>query len=406
MTMSARFVFIVSIALAKADWQPSSSGILRGVDDYQAGAAALSFNPVDLNMLNLTGYFTVPPKPYSWDGDTQVYLWFGVNWYDSQGQCMGVMQPVLTYGCSPNAMSGVGCGTDTSDPHYADDPYWYFSSQYVIGWGPGQAFGSTQVIKTKPGSRIYSEMSYNPTTDSWVVIGRDDSTGETSTFDIAYPMQDSARSWRAVHADPGTQATLYAVSEPHQVSNAAVQMPPTQNFEFSVVGPSRSLYWAGGQGSARLVQQGDQWKPTLIDMDLTWPDGPTPAPIPVPTPVPAPVPTPGPAPIPSKNCPADAELVNGNECLWKTGAHGLQIPGSAQAYCNYISSGSFGYTWDSATGDFNCAASARKSSSGQTQYCLWENGQRGLVIPDGSSADCDSLSEGCIGFVMPTHILV
>merc|ERR1712014_387234 len=198
-------------------------------------------------------------------------------------------------------------------------------------------------------------------------------------------MQDSSRSWRTVHSDPGTQATLYAVSEPHQVSNAATQMPPTPNFEFSVVGPTRTLPWQGGQGSAKLVQQGDQWKPTLIDMDLSWPDGPLPAPTPAPVPVPVP---PSPTPTPSKKCPADADLVNGNECLWQTGAHGVQIPASAKPYCNYISSGSFGYTWDLSAGDFNCADSARKSSSGQTQYCLWEDGQRGVVIPQGSSADC------------------
>jgi hypothetical protein len=70
------------------------------VDDYQAGSAGLPFPVKDDALMNLTGYFTVPPKPESWDGETQVYLWFGVNWYSYASKPatgMGVMQPVLTY---------------------------------------------------------------------------------------------------------------------------------------------------------------------------------------------------------------------------------------------------------------------------------------------------------------------
>jgi hypothetical protein len=269
--MLAQLVCLLPAAvLGHSPWPAAGHLILRGVDDYQAGASSLPFPAMDDALMNFTGYFTVPPKPSSWDGQTQVYLWFGVNWYNSQGICMGVMQPVLTYGCSPNAFSGVGCGTDTSDPHYSEDPYWYFSSQYVIGWGPGQAFGSKEVIKTLPGSRIYSEMSYMPTTNSWRVFGRDESTGATSTFEIPHPMQDPSLDWRTYHQDPGTQATLYAVSEPHQVSSAATQMPPIHNFEFSVEGRTSALPWQGGQGSAQVVQQGADGRPTLVDMDLSW----------------------------------------------------------------------------------------------------------------------------------------
>merc|ERR1712151_364799 len=104
-------------------------------------------------------------------------------------------------------------------------------------------------------------------------------------------------------------------------------MPPINNFEFSVVGPSRTLFWSGGQGSAKVVQQGDHERPTLIDMDLSWPDGPAPGPIPHPVPVPT--------PIPSLKCPVDADFVNENECIWQNGSHGLKLPASAQAYCGY-----------------------------------------------------------------------
>jgi hypothetical protein len=111
------------------------------------------------------------------------------------------MQPVLTFGCSPNALSGakrlparppcayptpvggtislhshapgstgVGCNgsgynsslgypTGGPDPRYGEAPYWYFSAQYVLGWGAGMARGSAQMIRTQPGRRLYSEIS-------------------------------------------------------------------------------------------------------------------------------------------------------------------------------------------------------------------------------------------------------
>lgn len=180
------------------------------------------------------------------------------------------MQPVLTYGCSPNAFSGVGCGTNTSDPHYNDDPYWYFSSQYGVGWGPGQAFGSKEVMKTKPGSSIFSEIAYVPEKNMWRVFSREESTGETSTYNIEHPLPNPSLDWRTYHQDPGTQGTLYTVSEPHSVTDPSTQMPPIHNFEFSVEGKTNSLDWRGGQGSTRVVQKGSGDKPTLVDMDLSW----------------------------------------------------------------------------------------------------------------------------------------
>ena len=187
-----------------------------GVNDYQAAASSLKFPARVSDGLNFSCSFTVPPKPVSWDGKTQVYLWCGLNWYDAGGNCLGVMQPVLTYGCSPDAMSGVGCGTTTSDPHYSSDPYWYFSSQYVLGWGPGQARGSSQVVKTLPGRTIYSEMSYDASADAWLIRGREETTKEISDYVVRHPVEDPGRSWRTEHASPETSATAYVVSEPHQ----------------------------------------------------------------------------------------------------------------------------------------------------------------------------------------------
>lgn len=247
---------LLLICCAHAYTAHPSSSILRGVNDYQAGSSYFRFPATDASLLNFTCEFTVPAKPPTWDGQTQVYLWCGINWYDSAGSCLGVMQPVLTYGCSPDAFSGVGCGTSVSDPHYANDPYWYFSSQYVVGWGPGQATGSKQMVKTRVGSKIYSEMSYSPAKDSWLIYGRDETTGASSTFQVDHPLLDASRSWRSVHADPKSSAALYAVSEPHQVSNPVTQMPNIRDFQIAVTGVTAGLTWQADQGSARVEQHG------------------------------------------------------------------------------------------------------------------------------------------------------
>merc|ERR1712080_655020 len=97
--------------------------------------------------------------------------------------------------------------------------------------------------------KIYSEMSYNAARDSWTIYGRDETTGESSTFIVDHPLLDPSRTWRSVHADPKSSAALYAVSEPHQVSNPAAQMPNTRDFQLVVTGVTSGLKWQGGQGS-------------------------------------------------------------------------------------------------------------------------------------------------------------
>jgi len=137
---------------------------------------------------------------------------------------------------------------------------------------------------------------------------------------------------------------------------------------------------------------------------------PTPKPAPLPTPVPMPMPSPVPSPFPSpspspSNCPPDAQQVTVGgqvECLWISGTGGLTIPSNARQYCGYVSRGYIGYTWDSLAGDHSCASSARKSSSGSTNFCVWEDGSLGVSIPSGSTADCGSLSQGRIGWRLPS----
>merc|ERR1719420_591487 len=132
---------------------------------------------------------------------------------------------------------------------------------------------------------------------------------------------------------------------------------------------------------------------------------PLPTPKPLPVPVPSPLPTPSPTPIPPSICPFDAQQVTvaGQvECLWMSGTGDLTIPLNAREYCGYVSQGYMGYTWDSSAGDYSCSPSARKSSSGSTNFCVWEDGSLGVSIPSGSAADCDSLSQGRIGWRLPS----
>ena len=77
--------------------------------------------------------------------------------------------------------------------------------------------------------------------------------------------------------------------------------------------------------------------------------------------------------------------------------HGLTIPSTASAYCEYISDGYFGYMFD---GDCECADSAEKTGN----FCLWRDGQKGVSIPSGSTADCGRFSEGRIGLVLPAEL--
>lgn len=133
------------------------------------------------------------------------------------------------------------------------------------------------------------------------------------------------------------------------------------------------------------------------------PPSPIPTPRPVPTPDPVPTPTPAPTPVPPGNCPDDAQvkpLQSGYECLWQSGS-GFTLPPIAVAYCDYLSSGYLGYYWDNSSGDYDCAASARKTTSDSSTFCLWQDGVNGFSVPSGAVADCDHVTEGTIGLVVP-----
>jgi len=164
----------------------------------------------------------------------------------------------------------------------------------------------------------------------------------------------------------------------------------------------------GEQGYIRLERGSNQCGITYQPVGVVISGAPSPVPPPSPSPVPpSPVP-PSPSPTPSGKCPSDAQTVSKQgsvECLWTSGTGGLTIPPSAREYCTYISSGYVGYTWPSTDGDYACSPSARKSANGDTNFCVWEDGSLGVSIPSGSVADCGSLSQGRIGFVLPALLI-
>lgn len=123
---------------------------------------------------------------------------------------------------------------------------------------------------------------------------------------------------------------------------------------------------------------------------------PTTPPLPPPRPTPRPAPSP---PSPPGTCPAQA-VSDGGACMWVNGTNGVTLPPAAavEAYCDYFSSGSFGYLWPSATGAVPCPEAARASASGASSYCLFDRGNKGVAWGNGATVLCSGLKGGRIGF--------
>merc|ERR1712048_1473755 len=125
--------------------------------------------------------------------------------------------------------------------------------------------------------------------------------------------------------------------------------------------------------------------------------GPTPPAPPTPSP-------PSPSPSPSESCPLDATLVSttqGQECRWTNNTKGVVMPAEPREYCDHIADGYFGYFWSKTSGTYSCPRSARSSSNDQDYFCIWQDGQGDVHIPQGAAADCDKLAQGQIGFRIP-----
>jgi len=165
--------------------------------------------------------------------------------------------------------------------------------------------------------------------------------------------------------------------------------------------PDSVREYTGGRDYGSLLAFAEQYLGPVVPTPAPAPF-PTPAPVPLPTPTPVPLP---PTPTPAGHCPDDAQEIrqsDGVECLWQSVVGGFVMPTSAVEYCDYFSSGYLGYYWTTVDGDYSCVASARKTVSGDQTFCLWQDGQLGVSFPAGASADCSRLSQGSIGFVIPS----
>ena len=127
-------------------------------------------------------------------------------------------------------------------------------------------------------------------------------------------------------------------------------------------------------------------------------------------PAPPPPPPPPPPPAPAWECPKDAKSVNTSveaSCIWTNGTAGFLMPPVSQAYCTYISSGYFGYTFEKAkysADTYPCPLSAELGTNSKTNttgewFCTITSGSRGVTLPKGVTADCDTLeSAGVFGY--------
>lgn len=330
----------------------------------------------------LTAKYIVPEVPRE-QADQSIYIWIGTDPDDESD----VMQPVLGW-------NRVG-GTDPSGQWYGDGGWGIESwnmvpsghstfSETIWGFQPGDIIEGVIEADSSIGSNGYyiaatGSIGGEPVQTVLRAAGAKLEHIPTVQFEVWNECLDSACAQVDCNRLPGSQVL---------VSDVVVE--PASTF-YSTTG----LVW-DLQQRCGWTKSLDQPSSGPVNWALIPPGTPSPAPT-APSPMP---PSPSPSPTPSSKCPADAELVDGHECVWQSGAHGLTIPASAMPYCDYISQGTLGYTWNSAAGDFSCAASARKTVSDRTNYCLWDDGHRGVSIPQGSSADCGSLSEGRIGFVM------
>lgn len=153
---------------------------------------------------------------------------------------MGVMQPEIDYG--PNCMpgrrpqDGIGPGVD---PAYDEQPYWYWSAQYVhpnvthpVSHSEGSKHGyichTGKLFKAKPGQRLITNMTYDPSTDAWLNYIYSPDTGETSFFNATNPYMQPGLSWRDFMVSDGVKAMFFV--ETYGVSDWRAGMPPARDW--------------------------------------------------------------------------------------------------------------------------------------------------------------------------------
>lgn len=339
--------------------------------------------------------YIVPDAPRE-QLDQSIYIWIGIDPDDESN----VMQPVLGW-------NRVG-GTDPSEPWYGTGG-WGIESWMMVPsgrsyfsetrWGflPGDVIDGVMLADSSLGPNGYSIVT------SGLLNGKPVQTELRAVSQSVYEPEHlpavQFETWRGCLDD-----SCYQVDCDRMPASSVV-------FEEVSVEPAAQFYTT--KGLVWDVRDRCGWTADLeqTSASTTWRLMPPGAPSPVPTPVPpTPPPSPAPTPPPASVCPQDSKTIQveqGTECLWLDGVDGLTIPKAAQPYCDYLATGTLGYYWDSSQADCDCAESARKTESGNSRFCIWENGARGFTVPSGAIADCSSLSNGRIGLIIPNaHVFV
>lgn len=177
------------------------------------------------NVSRMTCSFRVPllPKTFNKTEAQSVFLWCGV---EPNGYDVGVLQPVLMYGPCCNSGNGVG---DPSDPDYSENPYWYFSAQYVF---PNYTTKNCcvcktgQVFKASPGDLLLSTIEFQEETSTWLVQGMNMMTKNLSVLAVAHPFLNESLQWK----DYSNDFASFVDVETYTITNVSAEMPPEENW--------------------------------------------------------------------------------------------------------------------------------------------------------------------------------
>ena len=205
----------------------------------------------------MTCDYEVPATPRKYSQQS-VFVWCAVEPARSDRYDMGVLQPEIDYGpnCMPSVrpQDGIGPGVD---PAYDSQPYWYWSAQYVhpnvskpVSHADGPKYGyichTGQLFKARPGQRLITNMTYDPTTDAWLNYIYSPDTGESSFFNATNPYMQTSLSWRDFMHTDGVKAMFFI--ETYNVQDWRVEMPPVTTWSSYY-----SLQRRGGAVSASSV---------------------------------------------------------------------------------------------------------------------------------------------------------
>lgn len=222
-----------------------SAGVSAEIDQEGGTTQAISGGVSTFDKFECT--FSVPAPPES--GNIDLFLWCGIF-----GEKFGILQPVLMYGnnCFEERMpAGIG---PYQDPGYSNDPYWYYSAQYVNTY-PGLPQGNSGCIQTgmgfkaKEGDVLVSTFEYDHSAGSQKVSIALQDGSQLSEITVAKPTYWNPAggstiplSWADVHEyypvvaiEPGV-ATPFSTDK-HEISKQLPARPSSWVVDMKFKGP-------------------------------------------------------------------------------------------------------------------------------------------------------------------------